>query len=238
MSTLYVVSTPIGNLEDITIRAVKILFSVDYIACEDTRRTGLLLSQLQEKYTALIYGNVLKRNKPKLISYYDEIESVRSLEIMDLLVKENNVALVSDSGTPLIADPGFKLINECIKRNIKIINIPGPAALIAALTSSGLPPNQFLFLGFPPEKINQRLTLFKKLLSCFKTSEHIRPTYIFYCSPHKLDKVLFDLKEIFGDIEIIIARELTKIHEEVIRGHISEILVNIKEIKGELVILF
>ena len=238
MGTLYIVSTPIGNLEDITIRAMKTLFSVDYIACEDTRRTGFLLTQLKAKFTTLIYSNVVKRGKPKLISYYDEIESLRSLEIIDLLLAGNDVALVSDSGTPLIADPGFKLVNECIRRNIKVVSIPGPAALIAALSSAGLPTNQFLFLGYPPEKKNQRVNLFVELLSCFKTSEQIRPTYIFYCAPHKLEKVLMDLKEIFGDMEITLARELTKKHEEVWRGKVSQALSYFQKPVGEFVILF
>lgn len=237
MSTLYVVSTPIGNLEDITIRAIKTLFSVDYIACEDTRRTGLLLSQLKEKYTTLIYS------KPKLISYYDEIESVRSLEIIDLLLKENNVALVVDSGTPLICDPGYKLIADCIKQEIKIVPVPGITSLITALTVSGLPPDKFLFIGYLPDSRNKRDNLLLDLQHRY-ASRHsevvgkFHLTIIFFETPHRLKESLEALKNIFGDMEIVIARELTKIHEEIWRGKVSDALVHFNSPKGEFVILF
>lgn len=243
MSTLYVVSTPIGNLEDITVRAIKTLFSVDYIACEDTRKTGLLLSQLKEKYTTLIYSNEVKRDKPKLISYYDEIESVRSLEIIDLLLKENNVALVSDSGTPLICDPGYKLIADCIKQGIKIVPVPGITSLITALTVSGLPPDKFLFIGYLPDTRNKRDNLLLDLQHRYASrhSEVVRKfhsTIIFFETPHRLKESLEALKNIFGDIEIVIARELTKIHEEIWRGKVSDALLHFSSPKGEFVILF
>lgn len=240
MGNLFVVATPIGNLEDITIRAIKTLFTVDYIACEDTRVTSLLLSQLAERYTSLIYSNVVK---PKLISYYDEIEFKRVPEIIDLLEQDKNVALVSDSGTPLISDPGFKLVRECIKRSIKVISISGPSSVIAALISSGLPPDKFLFLGYLPSTQNKR----KKLLSHLQqryASRHssvvgeFHPTIIFFESPHRLKESLEDLKEIFGDIEIVICRELTKVYEEVWRGKISKTTNNIDLLKGENVLLF
>lgn len=239
MGTLYIVATPIGNLEDITIRAVKTLLSVDYIACEDTRKTGLLLQELQKKFTTILYSNVVKAvDKPQLISYYDEIEFRRAPEIINLLIEDKNVALVSDSGTPLISDPGFKLVKECICQNIKIVPIPGPTSIITALTISGLPTNQFCFLGYPPDKQNQRIKLFSELLSCCRTSKQINPTYIFFCSPHKIQQTLTDLKEVFGDIEIVIGRELTKIYEEVWRGKITAAADGVNKFKGELVLLF
>ena len=219
--SLFIVSTPIGNLEDITLRAIRILTSVDTILCEDTRRTGLLLQHLHIK-------------KP-LIPYYEEIEDRKIPEIIALL-QHKSIALVSDAGTPLIPHPGFKLVRECIKRSIKVESIPGPSAVLAALTSSGLPADKFLFLGYPPEKRSQRMHLFASLFQCFKTLEQT-PTIIFYCAPHKLIQTLEDLKESAGDIEISLARELTKIHEEIWRGTISEAITYFDNPKGEFVIL-
>lgn len=249
MGILYIVATPIGNLEDITIRAIKTLFNVDYIACEDTRVTSLLLTQLQQKYTSILYSNVVK---PKLIPYYDEIEFKKAPEIIELLQNDKNVALVSDSGTPLISDPGFKLVQECIKRNIKTVSIPGSTSLITALTSAGLPTNQFLFLGYLPPKASKRVKLFETLKDLKhlgggrleRSGSHdspdgggirITPTIIFFETPHRIKESLQDLKEVFGDIEIVICRELTKIHEEVWRGKISEAFSN--DFRGELVVL-
>ncbi len=236
MSTLYVVSTPIGNLEDITIRALRILFSVDYIACEDTRKTGLLLQTLADKYTLILNSiKVDTHKKPILISYYDEVETAKIPHLLTLLSENHDIALVSDSGTPLIADPGFKLLQASVKEGIKITPIPGPSSPITALTVSVLPPNKFTFLGFLPVKNNKRQELFYNIQ---KTIQSDRQTYIFLEAPHRIEKTLGEMVHIFGDIEIVIARELTKIHEEVIRGHISEIIENLKEIKGELVVLF
>ncbi len=252
MGTLYIVATPIGNLEDITIRAIKTLFSVDYIACEDTRVTSLLLDQISQKYTSILYSNVVK---PKLISYYDEIEFKRVPEIIGLLENGKNIALVSDSGTPLVSDPGFKLVSECIKRNVKIVSIPGSSSIIAALTLSGLPTNQFLFLGYLPNKSTKRINLLENLKALRHLGSgperakrvewdspdgggsRINPTIIFFEAPHRLKESLEDIKEVFGDIEIVICRELTKIHEEVWRGKISDALYQFSNSKGELVIL-
>ena len=236
MSTLYVVSTPIGNLEDITIRALRILFSVDYIACEDTRKTGLLLQTLGVKYASILDSlQINPHKKPTLISYYDEVEIAKIPHLLTLLSENHDIALVSDSGTPLIADPGFKLLQASVKEGIKIVPIPGPSSPITALTVSALPPNKFTFLGFLPVKNNKRRELFNNLQ---KTIQLDRQTYIYLEAPHRIEKTLGEMLLIFGDIEIVIARELTKIHEEVIRGHISEILVKVHEIKGELIVLF
>ncbi len=231
-------STPIGNLEDITIRAIKTLFMADVILCEDTRRTGLLLQELHKRYDNFMYSSSeesLTNRDVHLLSYYDEIEAKRIPEVLTLLEQEKNIALVSDAGTPLISDPGFLLIREAIKRNIPIISVPGPSALLTALTMSGLPTQPFLFLGYPPEKQSHRTKLFANL---FNLNQVVSNTYIFYCAPHKLIQTLEDMKEVCGDIDIVVARELTKIYEEVWRGKISDATVRFQNPKGEFVILF
>lgn len=232
MGILSIVSTPIGNLDDITIRAIKTLFTADIILCEDSRRTGLLLTEISRRF-----GEWFDQNsdwKPKLIAYYDEIENKKLPEIIDLLMKGNHIALVSDAGTPLISDPGFTLVRECMKQNIKVNTIPGPTAAIAALTISGLPADKFLFLGYPPEKQSQRIKLFEKIDSMNRL---IDSSYVLYCAPHKFIQTLSDLKAILGDIDITIARELTKIHEEVWKGTISEATTHFANPKGEFVLL-
>jgi 16S rRNA (cytidine1402-2'-O)-methyltransferase len=215
--TLYIVSTPIGNLNDITFRAVEVLKQVDLIACEDTRRTKILLEK---------FG--LAKN---LISYYNYNERQRAEEIIRELKSGKNVALVSDSGTPGISDPGFVLIKRAIEENITVIPIPGPTAFVCALVGSGLPMDEFVFVGFLPHK-KGRKTKLKKL------SEEER-TIILYESPHRLIKTLNEILENFGDREIAVAKELTKIHEEFFRGKISEVLKKLTpdKIKGEFVIV-
>jgi 16S rRNA (cytidine1402-2'-O)-methyltransferase len=239
MGTLYIVSTPIGNLEDITLRALKTLFTADVIACEDTRRTGQLLANYETK---LKNGEINLKNlhtlkKPRLISFYDEIESVKIYEIVRLLEEGGSIALVSDSGTPLISDPGYKLVNECLKRKIIVTTVPGPSSPIAALSVSGLPPNNFTFLGYLPDKSSKRIALFKNILICSRPRS-IKSTYIAFEVPHRIEKTLMDMSEILGDIEIVVTRELTKVHEEIVRGKISEIRINQTKLQGELVILF
>lgn len=244
MGILYIVSTPIGNLEDISIRAIKTLFSVAYIACEDTRKTGLLLAELRKRYTYWIgsdpeVARVRSSSTPRLISFYDEIEVSRTPEVIDLLEQGKNVALVSDAGTPLISDPGFKLVRECIKSGIKIVPIPGSSALITALTVSGLPPDKFLYLGYLPEKKTKRLKVLEDILSSSRPYARLyKLTIIIFESPHRLKSTLDDIKAIFGDIEIVIARELTKIHEEIWSGKISDSINYFKNPKGEFVLLF
>ena len=238
MGTLFIVSTPIGNLEDITIRAIKTLFSVDIIACEDTRRTGLLLSELKKRYISLIevshtsiYDSPTGSGRMK---FDDHTEHQKTPELIQMLQEGKNIALVSDAGTPLISDPGYRLVSEAMKRGIKVVSIPGPSAVLAALTSSGLPTDKFLFLGYPPEKQSHRIKLFLNLLTMKQWSN---PTIVFYCAPHKLIQTLDDFKETFGDIEIVITRELTKIHEEVVKLKISEAIMKFSNPKGEFVIL-
>ena len=224
MPTLYIVSTPIGKLKDITLRAIEILTGADVILCEDTRKTGQLLKHL----------NISDK---KLISFYDQVEDIKTPEIIEILKQDKMTCLVSDSGTPLISDPGFKLVRACIKNNIKVVPVPGPSAVIAALVASGLPANRFLFLGYPPAKTGARQKFFKNIRNNFVNSE-IKPTIIFYESPHRIIRTLLDMEVIFGDIEIAIARELTKIHEEIIRSKISEVVKEMDKPKGEFSVVF
>lgn len=248
MGTLYIVSTPIGNLEDITIRAIKTLFSVDLIACEDTRRTGLLLAELRKRYGRIYSssdpdsaGGVEKgfstssNDITTLFSYYDETEQQRAPQLIEALKSGKNVALVSDAGTPLISDPGFKLVREAIKQGINVVSIPGPTAAIAALTVSGLATDKFFFLGYPPEKFSHSIKLFENLLNM---NRFMLSTYILYSAPHKLIQTLTDMHQVFGDIDIVIARELTKIHEEIWRGNISKALEKFHNPIGEFILLF
>lgn len=235
MGTLFIVSTPIGNLEDITIRAIKTLNSVDIIACEDTRRTGLLLEHIRKHILSI--NRLIDSKKPMLVRIDEHTEKSKCFEFVGLLEKGKNVALVSDAGTPLLSDPGYILVREAINRNIPIVSIPGPSALLTALTSSGLPMNQFLFLGYPPEKKSHRATFFSELLAYSRTSKRISPTLVFYCAPHKFQQTLLDVKDVFGNIYIAVARELTKVYEEVWRGKITDALEHFQNPKGEFVIL-
>lgn len=222
MGKLYLVSTPIGNLDDITLRAIKILGDVDWIACEDTRKTGQLISKL----------NLPKK---KFISYFEENEHKRIPELIQLLCLGNNIALVSDAGTPTISDPGFKLVRECLSSGIDVISIPGPTAFLTALVVSGLPTDKFFFLGFVPQKEGKKFELLNncKLLS-------INCTLIFYESPYRLLNTLLVIQSVFGNIDVVIGRELTKMFEEIKRGKVTELLLDFKnkKLKGEFVILF
>jgi len=217
---LYLVATPIGNIKDITLRAIEVLSSVKIIACEDTRKTGLFLEKLEIK------------NKPQLISYYEENEQGRIPQIINFLKNDKNIALVSNAGTPTISDPGYKLIRECIKENILIESIPGSSSFLTALTSSGLPTDKFLFLGFLSKKEGRRKTILESLPK--------KTTIIFFESPFRLLKILNELKNIYGDIEIVICRELTKIYEEIKRGNINQLIIHFEKNKprGEFVLLF
>ncbi|MCL4339130.1 16S rRNA (cytidine(1402)-2'-O)-methyltransferase [Patescibacteria group bacterium] len=238
MGTLYIVGTPIGNLDDITVRAIKTLFSVDYIACEDTRVTGQLLSSLElrmKNSDFIIKGIELK--KPKLISFYDEIEAVKTPEIISLLIDGKNVALVSDSGMPLISDPGYKLVQECIKRDINYTVVPGASSLLSALILSGLPANNFMFLGYMPDTENKKLGVLNQLKKG-NTGRKQSISVIFFETPHRLRATLETIREEMGEIDIVIVREMTKVHEEVWRGKISESILQFTTPKGEFVLLF
>ncbi|MGA2515942.1 MAG: 16S rRNA (cytidine(1402)-2'-O)-methyltransferase [Thermodesulfobacteriota bacterium] len=216
--TLYIVSTPIGNREDITLRALRILKEVDLIAAEDTRHTGLLLRH---------FGI-----QTPLTSYFEGNESRKKEFILSKLTQGERVALVSDAGTPGISDPGFRLIQTAIEHQIPIVPIPGASAVIAALSVSGLPTDAFVFRGFLPHKTKKRRDLLEELAAA-------RETLIFYESPHRISETLKDIYEVLGDRKIVLTRELTKIYEEVLRGNVSEIQLQIGErkLKGEITLV-
>jgi 16S rRNA (cytidine1402-2'-O)-methyltransferase len=225
MGILYLVSTPIGNLRDITLRALEILAEVDIIACEDTRKTGFLLRRLKIS------------NKAELLSFYEENESKRIPQLIRFLKEGKDIALVSNAGTPAISDPGFKLVRQAVEQEIKVEAVPGASAVLAALVSSGLPTDKFVFLGYLPRKQGKREKIFQNLLSI---NQLIGITVVFFESPYRLLKTLADLKKVFGDIEIVTARELTKIHEEIRKEKVSQ-AINFFEKnkpKGEFTLLF
>lgn len=241
MGILYIVATPIGNLKDITLRAIEILQTAEVILCEDTRKTGMLLKRILPINTNTTNTTNIQINertkRPGLLSYYEENEWKRIPEVLTLLKNGCSVALVSDAGTPTISDPGFKLVRECIQQGFKVESIPGPSAVISALVSSGLPTDKFLFIGFLPHKPGHRKKLLQDILSSL---EIVKSTVIFLEAPHKLLKTLRELQEVFGDIDIVVARELTKIHEEIRREGITSSITHFKQIppKGEFVLLF
>ncbi|MBI2034762.1 MAG: rRNA small subunit methyltransferase 1, partial [Candidatus Levybacteria bacterium] len=177
---------------------------------------------------------------PDLISYYEQNEFRRIPEIINALKNGLNIALVSDAGTPAISDPGFRLIRECIKEGILVESIPGPSSVITALVSSGLPTDKFLFLGYPPHKPGHRKQLYLSLLQLSKSFQNIQPTVVLLEAPHKLVRTLQEIKEVFGNIEIVICRELTKVHEEVRRESINISIDHFskRSPQGEFVILF
>jgi len=213
---LYIVATPIGNLDDITLRAIKILNMVDIIAAEDTRHTLKLLNHLQI-------------SKP-LVSYHRHNEDIRK----DILIKDlkegKNIALVSDAGTPGICDPGEEIIKSAIEENINVIPIPGACAMVNALIGSGISTKEFSFLGFLPLNKKSRKEKLEEI-------QEINKTIILYEAPHKLKNTLIDLKGIIDDRKIVLARELTKIHEEFIRKNIDDLIEIAGEIKGEIVLI-
>ena len=213
---LYLVATPIGNLEDITLRAIKILKEVDIIAAEDTRHTLKLLNHLEIKKT--------------LISYHRHNEDIKTSNLIEKLLEGKNIALVTDAGTPAISDPGEEIVKKAIENNIKIVPIPGACALINALIVSGFSTKQFSFYGFLPMNKKLRKKAFENILKENKT-------IIIYEAPHKMKTTLGDLKEILKDRKIVLARELTKIHEEFIRKSIDELLSEIDTIKGEMILI-
>ncbi len=216
--TLFIVATPLGNLEDITLRALRILREVEAVACEDTRQTVKLLNKYE----------IRKR----LISYFQPRERQRIPEIIGLLSAGKDVALVSDAGTPGISDPGFPLIREALGQGIRIVPIPGPSALTAALSAAGLPTHKALFLGFPPPKREA----VRKMLEALSEEE---ATLVFYLPLRRTADFLGSIVGTLGDRKVVIAREMTKIHEEFIRGTASEILSSLEKrvLKGEATVL-
>ena len=215
---LFIVATPIGNLQDISQRAVETLSGVDVVACEDTRHTQKLLNHLGIK--------------KRLVSYHEHNEESRSVELIQLLEDGKSVAVVSDAGTPTINDPGFRIVKTAIERGVEIVSIPGPAAFVTALAASGLPTDAFFFGGFLPAKKGERQRRLRELAN-------LSATLILYEAPHRLVASLEDCLSILGDRDAVVARELTKLHEEYSRGKLSALLSQFRSQtpKGELVLL-
>ena len=217
---LFIVSTPIGNIKDITLRAIKVLSEADVIAAENTRQ-------------ALKLGKLLNLSFKKLISYNENNSSTKDRSIINLLLQGSNVCIISDAGTPLISDPGYTLTNLAIKNNIKISAIPGPSSLLSSLVVSGLPLNSFYFVGFAPKKKTLRNKLFSKI-------SYMNSTSVWFESPKRIVSLIQDMTEVFGKIQCVLLRELTKLNEEILRGDLCFILSNLKKrekIKGEIVII-
>ncbi|MFQ3573815.1 MAG: 16S rRNA (cytidine(1402)-2'-O)-methyltransferase [Thermodesulfovibrionales bacterium] len=218
VGVLYIVATPIGNLEDITLRALRKLKEVDVIAAEDTRHSLKLLNH---------YGI-----KKRLISCWSQTQKKVSKEIFNILRSGLDVALITDAGTPTISDPGSYIVSEALKEGIKVIPIPGCSALVTALSVSGIKTSEFTFIGYLPPKRSERIRLLQDI-------SHLRMTLIFYEAPHRLIDMITDLSEVFGNRYIVVAKEMTKIHEEFIRGRASEVIqyLNSQTIAGEYVII-
>jgi 16S rRNA (cytidine1402-2'-O)-methyltransferase len=215
---LFVVATPIGNLGDASPRSAEVLKAVDAIAAEDTRRTRKLLSYLG------VTGS--------MVAYHDHNEERATARILELLLGGSDVALVTDAGTPLVADPGYRLVSECAERGIEVVAVPGPSAVTAALSIAGLPTQPFHFAGYLPRRSGARLRRLEELAVQ-------RCTLVFYESPHRIVATLRDMLEALGDRPAVIARELTKVHEEVLRGSLSELIRIAEErtLRGEIVVL-
>ena len=214
---LFVVGTPIGNLEDVTLRAISTLQSVDLVLAEDTRNSKKLLDA--------------HKIKTKMISYHEHSNDKEIKKIIDLLLEGKDLALISDAGTPTISDPGYGLIRDCIKHDIVIVPIPGVSAITAAMSVSGLPSDSFTFVGFLPQK--------KGRLKKIELLKNIENTIILFESPYRLEKTLNQLLEHLGNRSVVVGRELTKLYEEVIRGNLTDVIkyFSKSKVKGEIVIM-
>ena len=217
LGKLFVVGTPIGNLADITYRAIDVLSNVEFIFAEDTRVSKKLLN----------HYSIDK----KIYSYHDYSRDSEVVHLINILVDGSNAALISDAGTPTISDPGYRLIRQCIKKGIDVIPIPGPSAVTAALSVAGLPSDSFTFIGFLPQK--------KGRVKKIEQLNDIENTIIVFESPHRILKTLNQFLEILGNRQVVIGRELTKLYEEIIRGNLKEVIQRIsdKSLKGEIVIM-
>jgi 16S rRNA (cytidine1402-2'-O)-methyltransferase len=215
---LYLVGTPIGNLEDITLRALRILKEVNQIACEDTRHTQKLITHYDI-------------HKP-LVSYHEHNESTRAAELLAALEQGAKIALVSDAGMPLVSDPGHRLVTLCLEHHIPVVPIPGPSALLASLSASGMPNEEFLFVGFLPARSGER----RRALERLRIEDR---TIILYEAPHRLAECVADAREVLGNRSACMAREVTKLHEEFRRGKLSELSTSLKErpARGEITLL-
>jgi 16S rRNA (cytidine1402-2'-O)-methyltransferase len=215
---LYIVATPIGNLEDITLRALRVLKEVDLIAAEDTRHTRNLLSHYDIQ--------------TPLTSYHEHNERTKAQPLVKRLVSGENIALVSDAGTPAISDPGYRLVVDAVHAGIQVIPLPGASALAATLSAAGLPTDCFAFEGFLPAKKQERIARLQEL-------KNDPRTLVFYEAPHRLKESLQDMQQIFGERQIVIGRELSKVHEEFLRGTVSDVIARLadREVKGEVTIV-
>src|SRR4029453_13862433 len=215
---LYLVATPIGNLEDITLRALRVLKEVDQIACEDTRHSQKLLT----------HYNIQK----PLVSYHEHNEMTRAPELVLAMEEGAQIALVSDAGMPLVSDPGYRLVTLSLRHRLPVVPIPGPSALLAALSASGLPNEEFLFAGFLPARTGER----RRALERLRIEDR---TIIFYEAPHRIEETLADAREILGDRPACLAREVTKLHEEFRRGSLAELAASLsdKPARGEITLL-
>jgi 16S rRNA (cytidine1402-2'-O)-methyltransferase len=236
MSQLYLISTPIGNLEDITLRAIKTLFAVNILLCEDTRRTGKLLERLSAQSGQDLH--IQAGEKPRLISFHEHNNLQRIPEVLEYLRRGKGVGLVSNAGTPLISDPGFKLVNKCIEEGYEVIPIPGPSALTAAMSVSGLTPARVLFLGFLSKRKGKK----KKLLEQTKrAAKALGETLcvILYESPYRLEGTLDLIRAVFDDPKVALCIEMTKMHESTLRGKASDLVEKVsgKGIRGEVTIV-
>ena len=218
LGCLYLVATPIGNLEDITVRALRVLGEADLIACEDTRRTAKLLHHYSLR--------------KEMVSYHEHNEMTRAAELAIRMEQGARVALVSDAGTPVISDPGHHLVSLCLRHRIPIIPVPGPSALVAALAASGLPTEEFLFVGFLPPRAGERRKALDRLARESRT-------IVLYEAPHRLVEMLADALDRLGRRPAVIAREVTKVHEEFLRGDLAELLVRARRtpLRGEMTVL-
>ena len=216
---LYLVATPIGNLEDVTRRALRVLAEADVVACEDTRRTRALLEH---------FGI-----RARTLSYHEHNERERAEELARMIEGGAAVALVSDAGSPGVNDPGYRVVRACVERGLSVVPVPGPTALVAALTASGLPTDEFYFGGFLPARAHARR---EKLASV----RSLRATLVFYETPHRVAHALADAREVLGEREAAVARELTKLHEEFVRGRLSELILRFTPegaARGEMVLV-
>jgi len=215
---LYLVGTPIGNLEDITFRALRTLREVDVIACEDTRHTQQLLNHYDVKTPT--------------VSYHEQNEMTRAPELVIQLEQGSHIALISDAGMPVISDPGYRLVNLAIRHNIAVVPVPGASAFVAALAAAGLPVDKFRFFGFLPRRKLARRKALEELKGVTKT-------LVFYEAPHRTLDMLEDIHQILGDPPVVVAREVTKIHEEFLRGSAAEVLAQMKKrpVRGEITVL-
>jgi len=216
---LYLVATPIGNLEDVTRRALRVLAEVEVVACEDTRRTRALLEH---------FGI-----KARTVSYHEHNERERAAELASLVEAGSSVAVVTDAGTPGISDPGYRVVRACVERGLQVVPVPGPAAFVAALTASGLPTDEFYFGGFLPARTHARRARLEEVRG-------LRATLVFYEAPHRVAQALADAREVLGEREAAVARELTKLHEEIARGRLSELAARFdapQGARGEMVLV-